>query len=166
MMKSWFLSIAAMALVAVSSVNPATASDYRELEWKNLIPEGYTPPPVRSQAYYDMNPEAMGQPELNAPVVAALDGQKVRIPGFVVQLQAEDSKVTEFLLVPYEGACIHVPPPPPNQVLLVTYPEGYPIRQAFNPVWVEGTIKVERADGELAVVGYQLEAATVTPYGG
>ncbi|CAB0151678.1 hypothetical protein PSI9734_02053 [Pseudidiomarina piscicola] len=163
MIKNWLLGLTALTLLSISA---ASAADYREVEWKSLIPEGYKPPVVRSQAYYDMNPEAMGQPELNAPVVEALDGQKIRIPGFVVQLQAEDSKVTEFLLVPYEGACIHVPPPPPNQVLLVRYPEGYPMRQAFNPVWVEGTVTVERADGELAVVGYQLDAATVTPYGG
>lgn len=143
---------------------PASSQEYVETEWKDLVPEGYKPPPVRSQAFYDMNPEAMGQPDMNAPVVEALDGTKVRIPGFVVQLQAEDSKVTEFLLVPYEGACIHVPPPPPNQVVLVRFPEGYPIRQAFNPVWVEGTIKVERAEGDLAVVAYQMDAVNVAPY--
>lgn len=143
---------------------PTSSQEYVETEWKDLVPEGYKPPPVRSQAFYDMNPEAMGQPDMNAPVVEALDGTKVRIPGFVVQLQAEDSKVTEFLLVPYEGACIHVPPPPPNQVVLVRFPEGYPIRQAFNPVWVEGIIKVERAEGDLAVVAYQMDAVNVAPY--
>ncbi|KFZ28535.1 hypothetical protein IDAT_09520 [Pseudidiomarina atlantica] len=159
-----WLGIILFAITGLVLSAAIPAQDATEIEWKDLVPEGYTPPPVRSQAYYDMNPEAMGQPELNAPVVEALDGKKVRIPGFVVQLQAEDSKVIEFLLVPYEGACIHVPPPPPNQVVLVRFADGYPIRQAFNPVWVEGTIKVERADGDLAVVAYQMDAVEVTPY--
>lgn len=158
----WLVAVTVTMAVALA---PASyAESYPETQWKELVPEGYKPPPVRSQAYYDMNPEAMGQPELNAPVVDALDGKKIKIPGFVVQLQAEDSNVIEFLLVPYEGACIHVPPPPPNQVILVRYPKGYPLRQAFSPVWVEGTITVERAAGELAVVGYQMNAVNVTPY--
>ncbi|RUO57794.1 DUF3299 domain-containing protein [Pseudidiomarina insulisalsae] len=158
----WLVSLLTVLGLTLSPLT--SAQSYTEIQWKDLVPEGYTPPPVRSQAYYDMNPEAMGQPELNAPVVEALDGTKIRIPGFVVQLQAEDSKVTEFLLVPYEGACIHVPPPPPNQVILVRFPEGYPIRQAFNPIWVEGTIAVERAEGDLAVVAYQMDAVNVVPY--
>src|SRR5690606_41234775 len=97
----------------------ANASEYQTTHWKELVPEGYKPPPVKSQAFYDANPELAIQPELDAPMVPSLNGKKIRIPGYVVQLEGDADKVTQFLLVPYFGACIHVPPPPPNQIILV-----------------------------------------------
>ncbi|CAI8162167.1 DUF3299 domain-containing protein [Pseudidiomarina mangrovi] len=151
-------------LVLSTGVAVADANDYVETQWKELVPEGYKPPPVRSQAFYENNPDLAMQPELDAPMVASLDGKRIKIPGYVVQLEGDAEKVTEFLLVPYFGACIHVPPPPPNQIILVRFPQGVPYEHTFDAVWVEGTIKVERAEGQVAVVGYQLEAVTVTPY--
>ncbi|MDX1706434.1 DUF3299 domain-containing protein [Pseudidiomarina sp.] len=150
------------SLLAFSA--PLSAADYVNTTWKELVPEGYEPPPVRSQAFYEANPELANQPELDAPVVESLDGKKVKIPGYVVQLEGDAERVTEFLLVPYFGACVHVPPPPPNQIILVKFPEGVKYEDTFDAVWVEGTMHVERAEGEVAVVGYQLTAATVTPY--
>lgn len=135
-----------------------------KIGWKDLIPEGFTPPPVKPQSYYDANPEEDRQTNLNAPVVEALDGKKVRIPGYVVQLEGNADNVTEFLLVPYFGACIHVPPPPPNQIIHVEYAEGVPYENTYDAVWIEGTIKVERKEGDLAVVGYQMKADSVEVY--
>jgi Uncharacterized protein conserved in bacteria len=135
-----------------------------KIGWKDLIPEGFTPPPVKPQSYYDANPEEDRQTNLDAPVVEALDGKKVRIPGYVVQLEGDADNVTEFLLVPYFGACIHVPPPPPNQIIHVKYAEGVPYENTYDAVWIEGTIKVERKEGDLAVVGYQMEADSVEVY--
>ncbi len=140
------------------------ATEYQNTQWKELVPAGYKPPPVRSQAFYDANPELANQPELDAPVVESLDGKKIKIPGYVVQLEGDADKVTQFLLVPYFGACIHVPPPPPNQIVLVDFPEGVKYEDTFDAVWVEGTIQVERVEGGIAVVGYRMTAATVTPY--
>lgn len=143
---------------------PSYADNYVETQWKELVPEGYKPPPVRSQAFYDANPELANQPELDAPMVASLDGKKIKIPGYVVQLEGDADKVTQFLLVPYYGACVHVPPPPPNQIVLVDFAKGVKYEDTFDAVWVEGVIKVERVEGDVAVVGYRLTAATVTPY--
>lgn len=140
------------------------AEEYVNTPWKELIPEGYKPPPVRSQAFYDANPELANQPELDAPVVEALHNKKVKIPGYVVQLEGDATKVTQFLLVPYFGACIHVPPPPPNQIIEVDFPDGVPYENTFDAVWVEGTLSVERKEGDIAVVGYTMDAVTVTPY--
>ncbi len=135
-----------------------------KIGWKDLIPEGFTPPPVKPQSYYDANPDEDKQVSLDAPVVESLDGNKVRIPGYVVQLEGNADNVTEFLLVPYFGACIHVPPPPPNQIIHVEYPEGVPYENTYDAVWIEGTIKVERKEGDLAVVGYQMKADSVEVY--
>lgn len=152
-----------LAVALLMLTLPAFAAA-EKIGWKDLIPEGFTPPPVKPQSYYDANPEEDRQSNLDAPVVEALDGKKVRIPGYVVQLEGDADNVTEFLLVPYFGACIHVPPPPPNQIIHVQYAEGVPYENTYDAVWIEGTIKVERKEGDLAVVGYQMEADSVEVY--
>ncbi|XKG30692.1 DUF3299 domain-containing protein [Idiomarina seosinensis] len=150
-------------LVTACAVN-ASAIAADTIGWKDLLPEGFTPPPVRPQSYYDANPEADKQTHLNAPVVEELNGKTIRIPGYVVQLEGNADAVTEFLLVPYFGACVHVPPPPPNQIIHVVYEEGVPYENTYDAVWVEGVIKTERSEGELAVTGYAIEADSVEVY--
>lgn len=142
----------------------AHADEPRTLRWDDLKPEGWTPPPVRSQAYYEANPEAQVQTNLDAPIVESLDGERIKIPGYVVQLEGDDRRVTEFLLVPYFGACIHVPPPPPNQIIHVKFPEGVPYAVTYDAVWVSGEISVARSESDIAVTGYIIEASEVISY--
>lgn len=101
----------------------------------------------------------------NAPVVPALAGRRVKVPGFVVPLEMYATKIDQFLLVPYYGACIHVPPPPANQTVHVVTGEGKAFEgQLFDVVWVTGTMRVERLSSDLAEAGYRLESATVVPF--
>jgi hypothetical protein len=94
-----------------------------------------------------------------------LDRAKVKLPGFIVPLQtAADGRVTEFFLVPYFGACIHVPPPPPNQIVLVRYTKGFPLQDLYAPIWIEGTLRTEVASNELADAAYTLSADRVVLY--
>ena len=72
--------------------------------------------------------------------------------------------MTEFLLVPYFGACIHVPPPPSNQIIHVNTELGVMLDALYQPFWVEGPLKVEHSSSELAEVGYQLAAEKIYPY--
>ncbi|MEW8586064.1 MAG: DUF3299 domain-containing protein, partial [Candidatus Thiodiazotropha sp.] len=100
-----------------------------------------------------------------APVVESLDGKRIKLPGFVVPIEGDGKKLTEFLLVPYYGACIHVPPPPANQTVYVKVPKGdAKIREAFDTVWVSGILSAKSFDSDLATAGYQIEAEEVTPY--
>jgi hypothetical protein len=100
-----------------------------------------------------------------APVVDALDGLTVRLPGFVVPLETDATEISEFLLVPYFGACIHVPPPPANQTVHVVTADGAPYRgELFDTVWVEGRMRVEHFSDELGDAGYRLEDASVSFY--
>ena len=101
----------------------------------------------------------------SAPVVGALDGQLVRLPGYVVPLDFEGTELSEFLLVPYFGACIHVPPPPANQIVYVTTSRPYAIEQLFDAVYVTGTLSAKPFLNELGDAGYQLAATRVQPYG-
>jgi hypothetical protein len=107
-------------------------------------------------------------------VVEELNGKRVRMPGYLLPLEVEGTRVTEFFLVPYVGACIHVPPPPPNQIVHVKLVdnESYQSKKLFEPVWVTGVISTIATVKELYLVdgsadintGYSLEANRVEPY--
>jgi hypothetical protein len=84
---------------------------------------------------------------------AELNGSKIRLPGYLLPLEFEDKKVTEFLLVPWVGACIHTPPPPPNQIVHVKLAKGFDIGdEVFTAVWVNGLMKTEKNNPELSFV--------------
>ena len=112
--------------------------------------------------------------EIQTSIVKELDGQLVRMPGYLLPLEVSSAKVTEFLLVPYVGACIHVPPPPPNQIIYVKAGQdnGYDSEKIFEPVWVTGVISVKSMSKDLFLVdgsaginiGYSMQANKVEPY--
>ena len=108
--------------------------------------------------------QAEGLPAVmySTKTVARLDGQTVRLGGYPVPLEHNARGDTTLLfLVPYPGACIHVPPPPPNQIVLVRYPQGVAIDDIYAPFWVDGTLKIEAVDNELAQASYALQASVV-----
>ena len=96
-----------------------------------------------------------------------LDGQRVRVPGFIVPLDDADSEGAEFLLVPYYGACVHTPPPPPNQMAFVAMTGNKTVKLAlFDAVWMEGTLRITNYDSPYGQVGYKIEGLTMKPYTG
>ena len=76
----------------------------------------------------------------NKTLVPELDGHVIKLPGYVLPLDFEGTLVKSFLLVPYVGACIHVPPPPPNQIVFVQLKQGFKSNELYAPVWVTGRI--------------------------
>ncbi len=106
--------------------------------------------------------------------VEELSGQRIRIAGYLLPLEISGARVTEFLLVPYFGACIHTPPPPPNQIIHVKIvpTEGYSIKKTYEAVWVTGVISAEKTakdlyyvDGSAEInIGYSILADQVEPY--
>ena len=109
----------------------------------------------------------------NATLVDALDGQDVEIPGYALPLEYNGTEISEFLLVPYVGACIHVPPPPANQIVYVRFAEGFESAGLFTPVLVAGRISAGRSSQSLSyndgsadiAVGYSLDATDIEIYG-
>lgn len=96
-----------------------------------------------------------------------LDGQRVRIPGFIVPLDDSQDEGAEFLLVPYYGACVHTPPPPANQMAFVTMTGGRSVKLAlFDAVWMEGTLRIVNYDSPYGSVGYTIEGMSMRPYTG
>ena len=97
--------------------------------------------------------------------LADLDGKMVKIPGFTVPLEDWASTATEFLLVPYVGACVHTPPPPPNQLVYIEMDEGKRAKMdGWNPVWVEGVLKIEMTESVYGHVGFTITGHRVYPY--
>ncbi len=94
-----------------------------------------------------------------------LEGKLVRIPGFVVPLDDFQEEGAEFLLVPYYGACVHTPPPPPNQIVMVGMTGKKTIKlNLFDAVWLSGRLKIASVESPYGTVGYQLEGLKVEPY--
>jgi len=101
-----------------------------------------------------------------------LDGKKIKIPGYIVPLEYEGEAVKDFLLVPYYGACIHTPPPPPNQMVHVNVAKAVSGETLFMPVWISGVLKTETKTSDLTLVdgssdvnsGYSMQSAEVEPY--
>jgi|TARA_Y100000766_G_scaffold187948_1_gene161494 hypothetical protein len=153
-----------MLLSAVLISFASIANPPKEIFWEDLIPQGHVQIDTQAQANHEGSEQNWVQPDLDAPVVKALDGQSVSLPGFVVPLEGDSELITEFLLVPYFGACIHVPPPPPNQLVHVTIKGGVPIDSLYDAIVVTGVIKTQTWSGEIAQVGYQMQAVGVAPF--
>jgi uncharacterized protein len=134
------------------------------LDWAQLIPPGGaggdSPLALRGVVLHGMlGLQANQEPER---VVRRYSGRRVAIDGYVVPLDFDGTRVATFLLVPYVGACIHVPPPPPNQIIYVTSTEGADApADLFAPVRVTGVLAAEGTATELAEVGYRLAADEV-----
>lgn len=98
-------------------------------------------------------------------VNSSMHNRSVRIPGFIVPVEYDDNQViTEFFLVPYFGACIHVPPPPPNQIIYVKYPKGLTLEALYDPFWIEGQLVTEVIENMIATSAYTITAKGVKPY--
>lgn len=153
----------------------ANGSGAREIEWDSLIPDDYRPDKLLAEFNIDeLSDDDPRAAELmqklqalwdTAPVRDDLDGAEIRLPGFVVPVEGDARETTGFLLVPYYGACIHVPPPPANQTVYVLTEQGEGANPGlFDVVWVTGTMSVKRTETDLAEAGYTLYASDVEPY--
>lgn len=153
---------------------PAVSSSYKEVTWEALTPRDWNPArelgALNLGSLTDSDPRAIKALEQlrlamdNAPVVSSLNGARIRIPGFLVPLDGSKGQVTEFLLVPYFGACIHTPPPPANQIIHVLPAKPYKTDQGMDAVWVSGVLETTRSDTGMGRAGYRMKAETVTPY--
>lgn len=194
LMGSWLVLVASAPLLAAetskaeaapaSRVLPADKSKVIELEWTDLLPEAdlqkmealpeisheggegsgsainqnfNTSNDPSMKAWADVMSSANVRPELN--------GRKVKIPGFVVPIEYDaDQNITAFFLVPYFGACIHVPPPPPNQIVYVSGAKNLQADLIYNPFWIEGTLTTDTMSHDLANSAYSLKVDKISEY--
>jgi hypothetical protein len=96
--------------------------------------------------------------------LAALDGKPIKVPGFVVPLDDDDTGLSEFLLVPSPQACVHVPPPPPNQMILVRMKGGNAPKRSWGPVWIMGSLHIASNETQFGKISYMLHGDSAEPY--
>lgn len=168
------------------NAEPIPASDFITAEWLDLIPENDLNALLNPPDYIDDIAENSQEDQLNAQfknktnsqsddpyqqalmstqVISALNNVPVRIPTFIVPLEFDDNqRVTQFFMVPYFGACIHEPPPPPNQTIFVNYPQGFKLESLTEPYWISGILKTSLVENDMAIAAYSMEVKIFEPY--
>lgn len=161
------------------------ASEFKTVQWTDLMPkddfEALLNPPsyvtdiedgsiedqISSQIQNSMaiKDDPYQQALVSTRVVDEMDGQAIRIPGFIVPLEFDDNQtITQFFLVPFFGACIHVPPPPPNQIIFVNYPQGLKINALYDPFWISGILSTSLVVNDIATSSYSMSMLSFEAY--
>ena len=175
-----------VSLFSISSVAYGSNTEFKTIEWEVLLPqadlEAFLNPPEYLDEIEDGSEEDVFTGEVSSTaeerpddewnralqsvnVVEEMNQTPIRIPGFVVPLEyGEDQRVTEFFLVPFFGACIHVPPPPPNQIIYMKVEEGFELVNLYDPVWVSGVLQTSLTENEMATSAYSMNAELIEPY--
>lgn len=147
----------------------ANPNEPRTLEWPDLIPPEERDRPrigsIRARPLFDDESGPAAAQEGSSGVNKSLDRKLVKLPGFIVPLAVDKKQmITEFLLVPYFGACIHVPPPPPNQIVYVKSSNPIHVNTMYDAVWVSGELRTLQASTGLATASYSLTASKIEKY--
>lgn len=180
------LSALMVSLSLLTSSPHALAQTYKEVEWIELMPKDDLDALLNPPEYLNEITDGSEQDTLDAlgnieardkqakryqsaleskAVIESFDGENIRLPGFVVPLENnEEQKIIEFFIVPYFGACLHMPPPPPNQMIFVRSAEGIELESLYDAFWFEGTVRIKTMKNELGTAAYTLELANMTSY--
>ena len=165
-------------IVASAPAVSADAQSYEEIDWTELMPAEDLSALLNRPAFLDDIADGSAQDSLDSfqqrqledeqaqqyqaalsstRVIQEFDGKAIRIPGFIVPLeQNEDKEVTRFFIVPYFGACLHMPPPPPNQILYVESEQGITLENLYDPYWFEGIVSIEQKVDAMGTSAYSL----------
>lgn len=184
------LSMLAMATASLAESPDSKihrVDGYRVIEWTDLMPkedlDAFLNPPeslndiadgseqdqIDGQFQTDLEPAgdtAYQRALVSTQVVKEFDGQAIRLPGFIVPLEFGDGQqqVTRFFLVPYFGACIHVPPPPPNQIIYAEYDQGFELESLYDPFWISGTLRTTLIENDTATAAYAIKVDSIELY--
>lgn len=180
------LMMAATGTNADSSNTQPGDDAFKTVEWTDLMPEedlnALSNPPeyineVEDGSFEDQindqfqntinttTDDRYQQALVSTSVVSELDGESIRIPGFIVPLEFNDDQtITQFFLVPYFGACIHMPPPPPNQMIFVNYPRGLKLNALYDPFWISGVLKTSLQENDMATSAYAMDMQKFESY--
>ncbi len=163
-------------------------ADFMSAEWIDLIPPDDLQALINPPEYLDdiidgspaddlnntlQNNDAFTAAEddryqqalVSTRVVPELNNVAIRIPAFIVPLEFDDEqKITQFFLVPFFGACIHQPPPPPNQTVFAHYAKGFTLESIYDPLWVSGVMKTSIIENDMATAAYSMEVHHLEMY--
>ena len=147
------------------AVRPGFADEIIDLQWTDLLPKDTPFAPNLLQEFIDHDgPPMSSEQPASTGVRTDWNGQVVRLPGFIVPIDHQGTGVTAFILVPFVGACVHVPPPPANQLVFVTTTTPYESSGLFEAVKVTGMFGVASMTTQMAEIGYALSADRIEPF--
>jgi len=164
----------------------AQSSQHMTIQWTDLLPQDeidiLANPPSYISDIEDGSPEDQIGSQANNSIVLEMDdryqqalvstrikpemdGRSVRIPGFIVPLEFDGEQIiTEFFLVPYFGACLHMPPPAPNQIIYVKYEKGLELEALYYPFWISGVLTASLIENDIATAAYAIEMDSYEAY--
>ncbi|MDO6725906.1 MAG: DUF3299 domain-containing protein [Cognatishimia sp.] len=158
----------ALMLLSGSVLTPKTAlaATPREITWDDLIPPGLPYSEIIGEGELDEANDTWlpVYDENGIKLNEKLNGTYIKMPGFIIPLETSAEGVTDFMLVPYVGACIHTPPPPANQLVMVNSSKPWPDDELWEPVWVTGTIRTQLQSTTLGQIGYSISADDLETY--
>ncbi|MBQ4859348.1 DUF3299 domain-containing protein [Pseudoalteromonas sp. MMG007] len=190
-MSKYVTNMVAWCVIALASLvftceSAAQSTSYEEIEWIQLMPKDdldalLNPPEylyeiedgseqdtlnsLDAKAFENEQDKRYQQALSSVRVIESYNNKKLRIPGFIVPLESEEGKrISEFFIVPYFGACLHMPPPPPNQIIYVKFDQGVDLKSLYDAFWFEGTLTINTVENELGTSAYQLKLDNVLPY--
>ncbi|WP_232622784.1 DUF3299 domain-containing protein [Pseudorhodobacter sp. MZDSW-24AT] len=155
-----------LGLAAATLALGAPALAATRIRWDDLIPPGVAYGEIIGLGSQDFERDVW-LPEFDENGLAlnmALDGTDVTIAGFMIPLDLLAGGVTDFVLVPFVGACIHVPPPPPNQLIFVTAQRPWPRSNLWEALLVTGRLRANLHTTQIAQTGYELDAVQIEPF--
>lgn len=168
--------------LVIAAEKTESDTEYQLTQWTDLIPVKdlaalLNPPSAIDNIMDGSNDDSLEKLEQMAAesdygkalksmnIIPEFNQKKIRIPGFVVPIDSdEDQRITEFFLVPYFGACLHLPPPPPNQIIYGKYSKGLKVDVLYDPFWVEGTVRTEVTDIAIGTSAYTMQIDNVEEY--
>ncbi len=155
-----------LVILAAAVVAPLLVqAEVRELEWLELMPEEEFNSWLEESEQVDHSGFGSPEPFQSFRTMPELDGLEARIPGFVVPIETDgEGNLKEFFLVPYFGACIHVPPPPANQIIYGRLEEPIPMVNIWDAFWMEGTLNIEDISNDTAASAYTMDVTKLELY--
>lgn len=170
-MQTWLrhsLLACAIALVAgFVSLPPAHALEPLEIRWEQLVPQS-----LRQTAPHHLMAKILPHRRVDRPanmsmsqrsdLVAAYNGQRVKISGFIVPFNNVEPPYKRLLLIPFSGACVKFPPPR-NQAILIILEKGIRLTDFAYPFAVTGVMNVAPTVTDIAKIGYRITAEAIEP---
>lgn len=177
--------LAAFCISASTATAVAEETTYKTIEWTDLMPQDDLDALMNPPEYLNEIADGSLEDQINSQLKGAMteddsryqaalastrikpefNNQKVRIPAFIVPLEYDEAQqVTQFFLVPYFGACIHVPPPPPNQIIFADHQQGMSLPALYDAFWITGTLKTAMTENETATSAYSIDIDGIKPY--
>ncbi|GAC21058.1 hypothetical protein GARC_4116 [Paraglaciecola arctica BSs20135] len=181
-----FMALILSVLPGFSVAGPQQVQKYETLEWIALMPQDdldalMDPPDFlldiqdgseqdSMETFGEISPDDLKtqrfqQALRSTQVIDTYDNMAIRLPGFIVPLQTNEAQlVTEFFIVPYFGACLHMPPPPPNQIIYAELEKGFALDNLYDAFWFEGVLSTEIIQNDLGASAYRMRLDNVIPY--